>query len=329
MQEAVSRRHKPAQQEISTHARSDYKLRSQASDSAAPAHAPGRQASCASAATHPSSSQLQCNGSEGSSQQSHPCLLHHRQWQNCQQKQQQQQKPQQRQKQDLDEYSSSGQPCHASRHASAPLHADAPSPGAVSQRRDLGLTNAQPTNTDTAHSQPLSAAALQAAQPVASPSEVTGNPVASGQEQQQRSSGRPLSEMRPSCLQLNEGGMQSSSAGALAQHDQPCTPALITTTSACCGQLRSCSSTGGDSGGSGLEAENSIRFRKRSKFEALKARREEARQKAEVSHHGCGVETSHLRPAHACFGFISQQCTLWLIESCKTKPSILTLILTS
>ena len=307
MQEAVSRRHKPAQQEISTHARSDYKLRCQATDSAAPAHAPGRQASCASAATHPSSSQLQCNGPEGSSQQSHPCLLHQHQWQNGQQKQQ---KLQQRQKQVLDEYSSSGQSCHASRHASAPLHADAASPGAASQKGDLGLTNARPTNTDTAHSQPPSAAALQAAQAVASPSEVTGNPLASGQEQQQRSSGRPLSEMRPSCLQLNEGGMQSSSAGALAQHDQPCTPALITTTSACCGQLRSCSSTGGDSGGSGLEAENSIRFRKRSKFEALKARREEARQKAEVNHHGCGVETSHLRPAHACFGFISQQCTL-------------------
>ena len=33
---------------------------------------------------------------------------------------------------------------------------------------------------------------------------------------------------------------------------------------------------------SGLKAENSIKFRRRSKFEALKARREEARQKAEV-----------------------------------------------
>lgn len=64
--------------------------------------------------------------------------------------------------------------------------------------------------------------------------------------------------------------------------EQPCTPGLVSSSSACCVLPRSCSSNGGDSSGSGLEAENSIRFRKRSKFEALKARREEARQKAEV-----------------------------------------------
>jgi len=63
---------------------------------------------------------------------------------------------------------------------------------------------------------------------------------------------------------------------------QPCTPGLVSSSSACCVLPRSCSSNGGDSSGSGLEAENSIRFRKRNKFEALKARREEARQKAEV-----------------------------------------------
>ena len=44
----------------------------------------------------------------------------------------------------------------------------------------------------------------------------------------------------------------------------------------------SCSTSGAKCDESGLVAENSIRFRKRSKFEALKARREEARLKAEV-----------------------------------------------
>lgn len=50
--------------------------------------------------------------------------------------------------------------------------------------------------------------------------------------------------------------------------------------------LRSCTGSGTRSSpegqGSGLAAENSIKFRRRSKFEALKARREEARQKSEV-----------------------------------------------
>lgn len=69
--------------------------------------------------------------------------------------------------------------------------------------------------------------------------------------------------------------------------EQPCTPGLVSSSSACCALPRSCSSNGGDSCGSGLEAENSIRFRKRSKFEALKARREEARHKAEVSRTIC------------------------------------------
>ena len=73
-------------------------------------------------------------------------------------------------------------------------------------------------------------------------------------------------------------------AGQGLLQEQPCTPGLVSGSSACCVLPRSCSSNGGDSGGSGLEGENSIRFRKRSKFEALKARREEARQKAEVIH---------------------------------------------
>ena len=49
-----------------------------------------------------------------------------------------------------------------------------------------------------------------------------------------------------------------------------------------CKQADSCSTSGTKCNESGLVAENSIRFRKRSKFEALKARREEARLKAEV-----------------------------------------------
>lgn len=73
-------------------------------------------------------------------------------------------------------------------------------------------------------------------------------------------------------------------AGQGLLQEQPCTPGLVSNSSACCVLPRSCSSNGGDSSGSGLEAENSIRFRKRNKFEALKARREEARQKAEVHH---------------------------------------------
>ena len=68
-----------------------------------------------------------------------------------------------------------------------------------------------------------------------------------------------------------------------AVQEQPCTPGLVASSSAGCVLPGTSSSGGGDSGGSGLDAENSIRFRKRSKFEALKARREEVRQKAEVS----------------------------------------------
>ena len=64
--------------------------------------------------------------------------------------------------------------------------------------------------------------------------------------------------------------------------EQPCTPGLVSSSSACCVLPISCSSSGEESGRCVLEAENSIRFRKRTKFEALKARRAEARQKAEV-----------------------------------------------
>lgn len=44
----------------------------------------------------------------------------------------------------------------------------------------------------------------------------------------------------------------------------------------------SCGKSSPEGPGGGLAAENSIKFRRRSKFEALKARREEARQQAEV-----------------------------------------------
>ena len=76
--------------------------------------------------------------------------------------------------------------------------------------------------------------------------------------------------------------------------EQPCTPGLVSTSSACCGLPESCSSNGGNSSSSALEAENSIRFRKRSKFEALKARREEARQKSEVPISSAMYHASHL-----------------------------------
>ena len=68
--------------------------------------------------------------------------------------------------------------------------------------------------------------------------------------------------------------------------DQDCTPGLVSAASPGCALPTGCSSAGGESAGEsagkGLEGENSIRFRKRSKFEVLKARREEARQKSEV-----------------------------------------------
>lgn len=107
-----------------------------------------------------------------------------------------------------------------------------------------------------------------------------------------------LQHNRPSSLVVSEArpDPEPAASGTGQQHappstpgaeqgplqEQPCTPGLVSSTSACCVLPRSCSSYGGDSCG-GLEAENSIRFRKRSKFEALKARREEARQKAEAS----------------------------------------------
>ena len=110
---------------------------------------------------------------------------------------------------------------------------------------------------------------------------------------------------RPSSLVVSEAraGPESAGSGTGQQHappstpgaeqgplqEQPCTPGLVSSTSACCVLPRSCSSNGGDSCESGLEAENSIRYRKRSKFEALKARREEARQKAEASSIACAA----------------------------------------
>ena len=108
--------------------------------------------------------------------------------------------------------------------------------------------------------------------------------------------GQPCQHLRPSSLLMHANKAEGEPAQTEGQQDQPCTPGhqqgevqeqpctpgLVGTSSACCALPRSCSSTGGDSAGSGLEAENSIRFRKRSKFEALKARREAAHQKAEV-----------------------------------------------
>ena len=111
----------------------------------------------------------------------------------------------------------------------------------------------------------------------------------------------PVQRNRPGALVISQARPEAEHAGAGLQgkqqappstpgagqgllQEQPCTPGLVSSSSACCVLPRSCSSNGGDSSGSGLEAENSIRFRRRSKFEALKARREEARQKAEVLH---------------------------------------------
>ncbi|KAA6424571.1 MAG: hypothetical protein FRX49_05781 [Trebouxia sp. A1-2] len=108
--------------------------------------------------------------------------------------------------------------------------------------------------------------------------------------------GQACQHTRPSSLLMHANQAEDEAAQTEGQQDQPCTPGhqqgevqeqpctpgLVVTSSACCALPRSCSSTGGDSAGSGLEAENSIRFRKRSKFEALKARREAAHQKAEA-----------------------------------------------
>lgn len=92
-------------------------------------------------------------------------------------------------------------------------------------------------------------------------------------------------EHAASGLQVKQHAQPSTpGAGQGLLQELPCTPGLVSSISACCVLPRSCSSNGEDSSGSGLEAEHSIRFRKRSKFEALKARREEARQKAEVIH---------------------------------------------
>jgi len=118
--------------------------------------------------------------------------------------------------------------------------------------------------------------------------------------------GQACQHLRPSSLLMHANTAEGEPAQTEGQQDQPCTPGhqqgevqeqpctpgLVGTSSACCALPRSCSSTGGDSAGSGLEAENSIRFRKRSKFEALKARREAAHQKAEVS----SPSTSSLSP---------------------------------
>ena len=120
-------------------------------------------------------------------------------------------------------------------------------------------------------------------------------------DRQNDSSAACVQHHRPGNLVVNQARLESEHAASGLQgkqhaqpstpgagpgvlQEQPCTPALVSNSSACCVLPQSCSSNGEDSSGSGLEAENSIRFRKRRKFEALKARREEARQKAEVVH---------------------------------------------
>lgn len=120
-------------------------------------------------------------------------------------------------------------------------------------------------------------------------------------DRQTDSCAAPVQRHRPGALVISQARLETEHAAAGLQgkqhappstpgagqgllQEQPCTPGLVSSSSACCVLPRSCSSNGGDSSGSGLEAENSIRFRRRIKFEALKARREEARQKAEVLH---------------------------------------------
>ncbi len=126
--------------------------------------------------------------------------------------------------------------------------------------------------------------------------------------------GQACQHPRPSSLLMHANKAESEPAQTEGQQDQPCTPGhqqgevqeqpctqgLVGTSSACCALPGSCSSTGGDSAGSGLEAENSIRFRKRSKFEALKARREAAHHKAEVT----SPSTTSLPQFHLVFHFI-------------------------
>jgi len=126
--------------------------------------------------------------------------------------------------------------------------------------------------------------------------------------------GQACQHARPSSLLMHANKEEGEPAQTEGQQDQPCTPGhqqgevqeqpctpgLVGASSACCALPRSCSSTGGDSAGSGLEAENSIRFRKRSKFEALKARREAAHQKAEVT----SPSTTPLPHSHFVFNFI-------------------------
>ena len=115
-----------------------------------------------------------------------------------------------------------------------------------------------------------------------------------------RATGQACQHPRPSSLLMHANKAEGEPAQTEGHQDQPCTPGLVGTSSACCALPRSCSSTGGDSAGSGLEAENSIRFRKRSKFEALKARREAAHQRAEVT----SPSTTPLPHSHFVFHFI-------------------------
>ena len=93
------------------------------------------------------------------------------------------------------------------------------------------------------------------------------------------------------------GGAQNLACGPRHQQGQveepACTPGLVSAASPGCALAKGCSSAGGESAGKGLEGENSIRFRKRSKFEVLKARREEARQKAEVMLKHAGLLHGH------------------------------------
>ena len=101
--------------------------------------------------------------------------------------------------------------------------------------------------------------------------------------------------------ELARGGAQDLACAPRHQQGQvqepACTPGLVSAGSPGCALPTGCSSAGresaGESAGKGLEGENSIRFRKRSKFEVLKARREEARQAAEVMLKQAGLLHAH------------------------------------
>lgn len=179
------------------------------------------------------------------------------------------------------------------------------SPGSVTDQSEaepsaLCETEAAPSGAETALSGAETAqAAVSEVAAVVSTSQLGAEGGQMQRDRQTDSCAAPVQRNRPGALMISQARLEAEHAAPGLQgkqhalpstpgagqglfQEQPCTPGLVSSSSACCVLPRSCSSNGGDSSGSGLEAENSIRFRRRSKFEALKARREEARQKAEV-----------------------------------------------